>query len=698
MDSKYSLTNNSDVRLISTNFATKRKAEAVKSDMDVKNKFTYPLSTPQNTLPVLPASKRNCIGLQKTSLPVYNCRHRILKEIENNDTVLIMSETGSGKTTQIPQFLLHEGYAKSSMIGITQPRRVAAITVAKRVAQELSSSVGDIVGYTVRFEDLTSKNTKIRYLTDGILLRESIEDRLLLKYSVIILDEAHERTVNADLLFGIVKEAQRERSRKNLPILKVVITSATMDIDHFGKYFKCKGLYLEGRTHPVRVLHAKEPHDDYIHAVLVTLFYIHRTEPINHDVLIFLTGQEEIETLARQIRALSKINVNGPTNVRVCTMYAQLSHNMQLECFLPCPSNIRKIVLATNIAETSITIPGIRCVIDCGFVKEKYFNSVDGIDILKTVRISRAQAWQRTGRAGRDAPGICYRVYAKSEMDSFMNLTQPEILRTNPTSTVLHLLAMDVDCNNFDFLDAPLEESLISAYRSLSGLGAIEYGPISCITPLGRLMSQYPLDPKYSKLLISASKVGCMEEMLRLVSVLSSDNIFISSIAKNELASLAHAKFSSKHGDHLTLLNVFNLFLKTEQQKVWCHDNYLNYRSLIYARNICRQLSEISERLGLTINSSENIELFKKCLLSGFFENIAILQKDGSYLTCSGNLKAKIHPSSVFHLKYKPKCILFTHFVQTDSNYLRLVTDIHMDWAKELVPSLRSQNKILNNC
>ncbi|XP_041451757.1 ATP-dependent RNA helicase DHX33 isoform X2 [Drosophila obscura] len=384
------------------------------------------------------------------------------------------------------------------------------------------------------------------------------------------------------------------------------------------------------------------------------------------------------------------MDINGPTNLRVYTLYAQLSHSMQLECFLTGPSNIRKIVLATNIAETSITIPGIRCVIDCGFVKEKFFNSIDGIDILKTVRISRAQAWQRTGRAGRDASGICYRAYTKGEMDSFMNSTQPEILRTNPTSTVLQLLAMDVDCNNFDFLDTPLDESLTSAYRSLDGLGAIEYGPISYITPLGRLMSQYPLDPKYSKLLTSASSFGCMEEMLRLVSVLSSDNVFVSSSSKSELATLAHAKFHSKHGDHLTLLNVFNLFLKAEKPKVWCHDNYLNYRCLIYARNVCRQLSDISLRLGLTINNSENIESFKKCLLKGFFENIATLQKDGSYLTYSGHLKAKIHPSSVFHLKYKPKCILFTQMIQTDSNFLRQVTDIYMDWAKEIVPCLRN--------
>jgi len=258
-------------------------------------------------------------------------------------------------------------------------------------------------------------------------------------------------------------------------------------------------------------------------------------------------------------------------------LYAQLSQGKQLECFVPTPANVRKVILATNIAETSITIPGIRCVIDCGFVKEKSFNTVDGLDVLKSVRISKAQAWQRAGRAGRDADGTCYRAYTKAEMDSFADATQPEILRTNPTSMVLQLLALDIDCNNFDFLDPPLEDGLRSAYKSLDALGAIKTGDVSYITPLGRQMVQYPLDPKYSKLLLTASSFGCMEEILSLVSVLSSDHVFVSNSEKNEMAALAHAKFQSKHGDHLTLLNVFNGFLKSEKPKVSVSSYYLSY-------------------------------------------------------------------------------------------------------------------------
>ncbi|XP_016975360.2 ATP-dependent RNA helicase DHX33 [Drosophila rhopaloa] len=690
MDSKYLATSKRDAGGPSpVKFSIKRKYDSM-ANSPVIEKKTHVAQIKHPMSPVLLTSKRTSIEQLQKSLPVYNCRQRILKELELNDTVLIMSETGSGKTTQIPQFLLQAGYAKNGVIGITQPRRVAAITVARRVAQELSGNIGDTVGYTVRFEDCTSKNTKIRFVTDGVLLRESIRDRLLLKYSVIILDEAHERTVNADLLFGIVKDAQKERRKQRLANLKVVVTSATMDIDHFGKYFNCKGMYLEGRTYPVRVMHAKEEHEDYVHTVLVTLFHIHRTTPRNHDVLIFLTGQEEIESLAHQIRQLAKIDMTGTTDLRVFTLYAQLSQGKQLECFLPTPVNVRKVILATNIAETSITIPGIRCVIDCGFVKEKSYNTSDGLDVLKSVRVSRAQAWQRSGRAGRDADGTCYRAYTKKEMDSFTDATQPEILRTNPTSMVLQLLALDIDCNNFDFLDAPLEEGLRSAYKSLDALGAIKSGSVSHITPLGRQMVQYPLDPKYSKLLLTASSFGCMEEILSLVSVLSSDHVFVSNSDKNEIATLAHAKFQSKHGDHLTLLNVFNAFSKTEKPKMWSHDNYLNLRSLTYARNVRRQLAEISERLNLAFNSSDDIEMIKKCILNGFFENIAVLQRDGFYLTVSGNIRAKIHPSSVLHGKYKPSYILFTEIVQTEQTFLRQVTEISFEWITEIVPFVKN--------
>ncbi|KAH8389638.1 hypothetical protein KR215_009377 [Drosophila sulfurigaster] len=691
MESKYMINSNGSSGMASV-FPMKRKIEPMKEQNSIKKPNYFPPKQQQQQHQYgKNVMKKNTIEQDRKALPVYNCRQRILKEVEANDTLLIMGETGSGKTTQIPQFLLQAGYATNGIIGITQPRRVAAITIAKRVAQELSCNVGDTVGYTVRFEDTTTERTRIRYLTDGILLREAIGDRLLRRYSAIMLDEAHERTVNADVLFGIVKEAQQERRKHKMAKLKLIITSATMDIDHFGQYFKVKGMYLEGRTHPVRVMHAKESQDDYIHAALVTLFDIHRHEPINHDVLIFLTGQEEIEALAQQIRQLARINNSGPSDVRVFTLYAQLAQGKQLECFLPVPANTRKIVLATNIAETSITIPGIRCVIDCGYVKEKSFNPSTGLDTLKTVRISQAQAWQRSGRAGRDAPGKCYRTYTKSNMEKFRAAAQPEILRANLTSTVLQLLALGIDCASFDFIDPPHPEGVQSAYKALEQLGAVKAAATPpAITSTGRLMAQFPLDPRFAKLLLAAPSFGCMEEMLSLVAALSSDNVFIGHTDKSELAALAHAKFQSKHGDHLTLLNVFATFQKTDKPKVWCHDNFLNIRNLNYARNVRNQLVEICNRINLASNScGDNLDAVKKCLLTGLFDNMATLQKEGHYLTLSGRVKAKIHPSSVLHGKYKPQCILFSEMVQTEHNFLRQVTEISVEWIEEVLPNMK---------
>uniref|UniRef100_A0A1A9UDD7 RNA helicase n=1 Tax=Glossina austeni TaxID=7395 RepID=A0A1A9UDD7_GLOAU len=634
------------------------------------------LQNMQNRSPVKLSSKSQ-IEEQRQALPVTRVRKNLMQEVYRSDTLLIMGETGSGKTTQIPQFLLASGYGNKGVIAVTQPRRVAAITVARRVSQEQHCQLGDVVGYTVRFEDCTSPKTRIRFMTDGFLLREALADRMLRNYSVIMLDEAHERTISTDVLFGVVKEAQQERRLRSLTPLKVIITSATMDIDHFGEYFGVRGMYLEGRTHPVRVMHTVTPQPDYLHAVLVTLFDIHRNTPINYDVLIFLTGQEEIEAMAHQIRQIAK-----------------------LECFLPAPANARKIVLATNIAETSVTMPGIRCVIDAGYVKRRIYTPSTGLDVLRAVRISQAQAWQRCGRAGRDAPGVCYRTYTQQEMNAFEKMPKPEILRSNICSTVLQLLALGVNCRSFDFLDRPSPEAIEVAYGKLESLGAIRNTSNTPeLTPLGRQMAQFPLDPQYSKLLLAAPQFGCMEEMLHLVAVLSGENVFVTSNERREQAALAHAKFQSKHGDHLTLLNVFSAFQKIDKVKLWCHDNFLNTRNLLYAREVHKQLLEITERLQLQINScGENHDQVRKCLLMGLFDNIAELQRDHFYLTITGRQRAKIHPSSVFHGKYRPEYIIYTEIVLTERNFLRQVTEISPEWVAEVVPNFVHLSRIKNKC
>ncbi|VVD05982.1 unnamed protein product [Leptidea sinapis] len=313
-------------------------------------------------------SENNIQEIRK-SLPVYLVRARILDEIRKHPTMILIGETGSGKTTQIPQLIHEQRIEGGAAIAVTQPRRVAAITLAQRVAAEMNTDIGSIVGYSVRFEDVTSHRTKVIYLTDGMLLREAIVDPLLMKYSVIILDEAHERTVNTDVLFGIVKLAQEERKSK-LNKLKVIIMSATMDVDTFRNYYdNCPVIYLEGRTYPVTIYHSKMKQDDYQYAVVCAIFQLHVTTPANHDFLVFLTGQEEIETVTANIKQIAKESP-GP-QIRVCQLYAGLPASKQLLVWKTLPPGIRKIVLATNIAEASVTIPQIKCVIDSGMVKQR---------------------------------------------------------------------------------------------------------------------------------------------------------------------------------------------------------------------------------------------------------------------------------------------------------------------------------------
>ncbi|MED6271153.1 putative ATP-dependent RNA helicase dhx33 [Characodon lateralis] len=315
------------------------------------------------------------IDVQRKQLPIYQAKPRLLNELRRLHNAIVIGETGSGKTTQIPQYLFEAGIGRQGLIAITQPRRVAAISLAGRVAEEKRTQLGKLVGYTVRFEDVTSPETKLKFMTDGMLLREAIGDPLLLRYTVVILDEAHERTVHTDVLFGVVKTAQRRRRELNKIPLKVIVMSATMDVDLFSEYFnKSPVLYLEGRQHPIQIYYTKQPQSDYLQAALVSVFQIHQEAPQSHDILVFMTGQEEIEALARTCRDIAKHLPDSCGPMVVIPLYASLPPAQQLRVFQPAPKGCRKVILATNIAETSVTISGIKFVIDTGMVKAKRFN------------------------------------------------------------------------------------------------------------------------------------------------------------------------------------------------------------------------------------------------------------------------------------------------------------------------------------
>ena len=476
----------------------------------LKRKFQENAPSTSNAKKSLIAKEE--INKQRRNLPIFTAKQRFLEQVQQNDCVVLIGETGSGKTTQVPQFIEESGL-NAKLIGITQPRRVAAISLSQRVGYECGSE--SKVGYRVRFEDTTGVETKIVYQTDGMLLRESMLDPTLTKYSWIILDEAHERTVNTDILFGVLKSAQEKRNERN-DKLKIIIMSATMDALKFSEYFRhCPILYVIGRQHPVNIRHVTETKDDWSTAVMQTIMKIHVESPAQEDILAFLTGQDEIESVSQTLRSALSHDNNLDTKQAKATimpLYAALQVSSQQKVFLPTKPQHRKIILATNIAETSITIPGIKHVVDSCRVKAKVHQASTGLDILRVVKISQAQAAQRAGRAGRDSEGNCYRMLTRQEFERLDAETVPEIKRCAISTVLLQMLSIGIEnIFKFDFLDPPPEDAVKGALRQLELLGAIECNDEQTVslTHIGKQLAIFPLDPKFTKAILAAKELGC---------------------------------------------------------------------------------------------------------------------------------------------------------------------------------------------
>jgi ATP-dependent RNA helicase DHX8/PRP22 len=409
---------------------------------------------------------------QRESLPIYRLKSQLCTAIAQNQVLVVIGETGSGKTTQMTQYMYEMGYTSHGLIGCTQPRRVAAMSVAKRVAEEFGCQLGQEVGYTIRFEDCTSPSTKIKYMTDGMLMREYLADNRLSKYISIMLDEAHERTIHTDVLFGLLKGLLKERQD-----FKLIVTSATLDAEKFSKYFlDCPIFTIPGRTFPVEILYCKEPEPDYMEAALITIMQIHLSEPAG-DILVFLTGQEEIDTCAEILFTRMKALGDLAPELIILPVYGALPSEMQSRIFEPAPPGSRKCIIATNIAEASLTIDGIFYVIDPGFCKQNVFNPKLGMDSLVVTPISAASARQRAGRAGRTGPGKCYRLYTEAAYATEMIASSiPEIQRTNLGNVVLQLKAMGInDLIGFDFMDPPPIQTLIGAMENLYTHGKFQF-------------------------------------------------------------------------------------------------------------------------------------------------------------------------------------------------------------------------------
>jgi len=603
-----------------------------------------------------------------------------------------------------------------------QPRRVAAMTVAMRVAEELGCDVGKEVGYSVRFEDVTSPSTRIKFLTDGMLIRELMSDPDLTRYSVVMVDEAHERSISTDLLLGLLKRVQQRR-----PDLRIVVSSATIQAEEFHTYFnrdegtdegansvgepvsdepKAKSpdrsniIILEGRTHPVDVFYLEDEAENYVDKAVDTVFDIHAREP-DGDILVFFSGRDEIESALQAIADRhGELEVRGRTLMPL-PLYAGLSTEQQMLIFDKTPQGMRKVVFATNIAEASVTIDGVVYVVDCGFSKLRVFDATTGIESLSKLPISKASALQRTGRAGRICPGKCFRLYAEQTFQALLETTVPELQRSNLAPALLQLKALGVEnLVRFDFLSPPPSKAMARALELLFSLGALD-GDANLTQPLGTRMAELPVEPMMAKTLLSATDFGCLDEILSIAAMTSLDGaVWFYRDGEESKMKHARARFAAQEGDHLTLYNVYQAFTTAGDRGLkFCRENYLNFKSMQKAVSIRNQLRRNIQLLGVGVvnppsalpncrDPSTKANNVRKCLTSGYFSHAARMQADGTFRNVKGNTTLWPHPNSLM-FNIKADWVIYHEAVETaDKIFLRDVTAIEKEWLAQYAPHM----------
>jgi len=632
-------------------------------------------------------SKNKSLAEQRQYLPIYCVRDELLQIIRENQVVVVVGETGSGKTTQMTQYLHEDGHTTYGMIGCTQPRRVAAMSVAKRVSEEMECELGDKVGYAIRFEDVTGPNTIIKYMTDGVLLRETLREPDLDQYSVVIMDEAHERSLNTDVLFGILKQVVARRRD-----FKLIVTSATLNAEKFSNFFGSVPVFnIPGRTFPVQILYSKTPCEDYVEAAVKQAMSIHITCPPG-DILIFMTGQDEIEcccfALAERMEALETSAQKAPIPLAILPIYSQLPSDLQAKIFQKAEGGGRKCIVATNIAETSLTVDGILYVIDSGYGKIKVYNPRMGMDALQVFPCSRAAADQRAGRAGRTGPGTCYRLFTETAYQNEMLPNPvPEIQRTNLGNVVLLLKSLNIDnLLEFAFMDPPPQENILNSMYQLWVLGALDN--VGRLTTLGRKMVEFPLDPPLAKMLLMGAELSCVDEVLTIVSMLSVPSVFFRPKDRAEESDAAREKFFVPESDHLTLLNVYQQWKSNQYRGDWCGDHFLHVKGLRKAREVRSQLLDILKSQKIPLSSSgTDWDVIRKAICSSYFHNAARLKGVGEYMNCRTGMPCHLHPSSALYgLGYTPDYIVYHELVLTSKEYMQCVTAVEPHWLAELGP------------
>ena len=728
------------------------------------------------------------LALERKKLPIWSHTSDIRSGLRNYDVMLIVGETGSGKSTQVPQMLIEEDWCTSQQIdcpsqeggsytsdtrsyqqhhasktgkvkvggcvAITEPRKVAAVSLAGRVAREMgtplgSSSPASTVGFSVRFNNSTSPGTKVKFLTEGMLLQEMLRDPWLRNYSAIVLDEVHERGINVDLLLGFLRRivSGKYEGRGGIP-LKVVIMSATVEMRTLEAFFEAgferrsvsnltaigessarifsltdeesewsgissndesrlpesqenmqislphvSSCHVEGRQFPVKIHYEAKPVSNWLDAMLRTIFRIHYKEPLPGDILVFLTGQETVESLEKLVKEHESDMRADVPKLQVLPLFAALPQDAQQAVFQRPPPKTRKVILATNIAETSVTVPGVRFVIDCGKAKIKHFRTGLGLESLLVKPISKSAAVQRMGRAGRESAGKCWRLYTEEDYLTLSQSNTPEIQRCDLSQAILTMQARGIsDFYGFPFLDRPPREAYEKALMHLFQLGALDEA--GHINETGIQMAKLPLSGSLARTLLAATEpeLDCVSEVIDIIACLSVENVFLKTDSEEskEQAEQARRAIYRREGDHLTLLATIQAYaVKNADRKAWCNRHLVSHRAMKAVMDVRKQLRSLPPftKFVSTDASTQNIltsELstsILKCFIKGFAYNTALRLPDGSYKTVAGHQKVAIHPSSVLFGK-SARAILFNEFVFTNKSYARGVSMVEMSWLE----------------
>jgi len=619
-------------------------------------------------------------------LPVTERRAEIADAIQNNQVIILSGETGSGKTTQIPKICLELGRGVQGLIGHTQPRRIAARTVATRLAEELKSQLGDVVGYKVRFHDqVKADKSYIKLMTDGILLAETQNDKFLNQYDTIIIDEAHERSLNIDFLLGYLRQLLPKR-----PDLKVIITSATIDTGRFSQHFdKAPVIEVTGRTYPVEIRYRPQMEDDeeqrdydMVRGIIEATDELCREG--QGDILVFLSGERDIKEVSEALRK------HNPEQTEVLPLFARQSAAEQNRVFKT--GGHRRIVLSTNVAETSLTVPGIRYVIDPGFARISRYSVRNKVQRLPIEKISQSSANQRSGRCGRVAAGVAIRLYDETDFNSRTHFTDPEILRTNLASVILQMASLRLgDPAQFPFINPPPQKVINDGFRLLEELGAVTNQ--QRLTELGQQLAKLPIDPRIARMILAADKLGCLTEVLVIASALSIQDPRERPMDKQQAADQAHSQFKDDRSDFLAYLKLWALYhdkkkhLSQNKLRKYCKENFLSFMRLREWQDIHQQLHVQITQMGFKPNSQvADYPAIHQALLSGLLSNIAVKTDKAEY-TGARNLKLHIFPGSALHKK-GPKWIMAAELVETGRLYARIVAKIEPEWIEEIAGDL----------